>query len=169
MNAHPTVQTSGYQWSQSIRPMLHQDLGRARAHRWPHSAVDSRPMGTAIFDGPKRLLAIGEAEQVAFCELRRHFVLAKDSSVATFLAEHRTLAQILLESVGHLKSCFGEDTVFNLKALMDESGSHTLYAVAMWPGSTQHVRKALAEFDDGWWISRSQSASGYLTFTYELV
>ena len=168
MNAYPAVQTSGYQWSQSIRPMLHQDLDRGHAHRWP-PAVVARPMGTAIFDGPKRLLAIREAGRATFWELRRHFVLPKDSSVTTFLAEHRTLVQILLESVGHLKSCFGEDAVFNLRALVDESGSHTLYAVAMWPGSTQLVRKALADFDEGWWIPHSRSASGYLTFTYELV
>ncbi len=169
MNAHPTAQTSGYQRSQSIGPILHQDLPRGRGHQRPLSPLDAKPMGIATFDGPKRPLAIREAEESALCELRRHFVLPKDSSVTIFLAEHRTIAQILLDSVGHLKSCFGEDTVFNLRASMDESGSRTLYAVAMWPGCTQLVRKALAEFDDGWWIPHSQSASGYLTFTYELV
>jgi hypothetical protein len=31
------------------------------------------------------------------------------------------------------------------------------------------VRNALAKFDADWWIPRARQASGYLTFTYELV
>ena len=108
-------------------------------------------------------------EQLALDEVRRHFGMLEDSPVTTFLLEHPALSSILLDAVAPLRKCFGADCVFNLRAPFDESGSQTLYAVAMWPGSTQHVRKALAEFDDGWWISHSQSASGYLTFTYELV
>lgn len=108
-------------------------------------------------------------EPLALDELRTHFGIPEESSVTTFLLEHPALSPILLDAVVPLRECFGADCIFNLRAPLDESGSQTLYAVAMWPGSTQAVRKALAEFDEGWWISHSQSASGYLTFTYELV
>ena len=63
----------------------------------------------------------------------------------------------------------GGNAVFNLRAPIDEAGSQTLYAVAMWPGKLQDVRDALAKFDDEWWMARARQAAGYLTFTYELV
>jgi hypothetical protein len=56
-----------------------------------------------------------------------------------------------------------------LRAPIDESGSQTLYVVAMWPGNVRDVRQALARFDDAWWIAHSRQASGHLAFTYELV
>jgi hypothetical protein len=101
-------------------------------------------------------------------ELRRHFVLPPDSSVATFLTEHRSIPQILLEARNHLSASFGPETVFVLRTAIDEAGPPTLYAVAMWPGTLHDVRDALAKFDD-WWIPHSRQASEYLNFTYELV
>ena len=102
-------------------------------------------------------------------EVGKHFVLPDDSSVATFLAEHRSLPQILLAAVAPLRASFGAQTTFCLRAPIDESGWRTLYAVAMWPGKVRDARTALAKFDDGWWIAQSRQASGYLTFAYELV
>jgi len=102
-------------------------------------------------------------------DVRRHFVLPADSSVVTFLAEHPNLTQVLLEAAPKLRAFFGAETVINLRAPIDDSGSQTLYAVVMWPGKVRDVRDALARFDDAWWIARSRQASGYLTFTYELV
>jgi hypothetical protein len=74
-----------------------------------------------------------------------------------------------LEAIPALKTCFGPQAVFALRAPIDDSGSQTLYAVAIWPGSMREVREALEKFDETWWIQHSQKASGYLTFTYELV
>jgi hypothetical protein len=101
--------------------------------------------------------------------VQKHFILPNDPSVATFLAEHGSLPQVLLEAVNPLRACFGKSTVFGLRAPIDESGSRTLYAVAMWPGKVRDARNALAKFDDDWWIAQSRQAAGYLTFTYELV
>jgi len=115
------------------------------------------------------LVTIAADSEATFEEVRKHFVLPNDSSVATFLREHRSLPQILVEAVAPLKACFGMQTVFGLRAPIDEAGSRTLYAVAMWPGKARDARNALARFDDDWWIAQSRQASGYLTFTYELV
>lgn len=103
------------------------------------------------------------------CKVRRHYVLPSDSTVMTFLTQHRMLPPILLEAAPQLEVCFGAQAVFTLRAPIDESGSQTLYSVAMWPGDVSEVREALRKFDDTWWIDHSREALGYLTFTYELV
>jgi hypothetical protein len=61
------------------------------------------------------------------------------------------------------------DTVFNLRAAVDEYGAETLYAVALWPGAVRDARRAIDQFDERWWIANSRQASGDVTFTYELV
>lgn len=86
-----------------------------------------------------------------------------------FLTERRAIPQMLLEAAPQLKAYFGGTAVFNLRAPIDEAGSRTLYAVAMWPGEVLDVRDALAKFDKDWWMARAGRAAGYLTFTYELV
>lgn len=105
----------------------------------------------------------------ALNEVRKHYVLPADASVRDFLAEHRAISQILLAAAPQLKACFGGSAVFNLRAPLDEAGSRTLYAVAMWPGKLRDVRDALARFDNDWWLARARQAGGHLAFTYELV
>ena len=102
-------------------------------------------------------------------DVRKHYVLPADASVRDFLTEHRAIPQILLEAAPQLKAHFGGNAIFNLRAPIDEAGSRTLYAVAMWPGELRDVRDALAKFDNDWWMARAGQAAGYLTFTYELV
>jgi hypothetical protein len=101
-------------------------------------------------------------------DIRKNFVMPSDFSVETFLTEHRSLPQTLIEGATHLKECFGPDTIFRLLVTADEAGSRTLYAVVIWPGDVRDARAALAKFDD-WWLAGSQPGMGYLTFTYELV
>jgi hypothetical protein len=60
-------------------------------------------------------------------EVRRHFALPSDGSVVTFLSEHRTLAKMLVESAPHLRDAFGAETIFALRAPIDEARlSHSL-------------------------------------------
>jgi hypothetical protein len=163
MNVYQEIQTSGNQWPPPIPTMLHQEVQES-------PLLPDPKQGVAILDDLEKQMAAFAAEyETVLEEVRKHFVLPTDSSVGTFLFEHRTLPQILLEAVPQLRACFGVDALFNLRAPIDESGSRTLYAVAMWPGNIQDVHQALARFDDTWWIAHSRKASGYLTFTYELV
>jgi len=164
MNAYPEAQTSGNQWRQPMPTfMLDQPLR-------PTQVLEGRKHGNAIFeDLEKQLVAYTAEHEAVLKELRAHFVMPTDSSVTTFLLEHRAIPQILLESAPHLKLCFGSETIFALRAPIDESGSRTLYAVAVWPGKAQDARNALDKFDDVWWLMHSRRASVYLTFTYELV
>ena len=145
MNAYPQLQSSGIHWPEP----------RQRA---------------VIFEGLEKQMAEFAAQHEALLsEVRRQYVLPADTSVVTFLTEHRTLPPILLEAAPELRACFGAEAVFTLRAPIDDTGSQSLYAVAMWPGNVRDVRDALEEFDDTWWIEHSRQASGYLTFTYELV
>ena len=123
-----------------------------------------------MIDYPGDQMTIFAAEDQALVQdLRKHFQMPADSSVTEFLNEHRSILQLLMEAPEHLKDCFGPSTVFNLRAELDESGSRTLYATAMWSGKLQDVRGALDKFDSRWWMSHAGQVGGYLTFTYELV
>jgi hypothetical protein len=166
VNAYLNSQTSGNQWTPATILMLHQESQLASRESLPSEPKQE----LALLANLERQMAAFEAEHDALLnEVRRYFVLPADSSVSTFLSGHRTIPQLLLEAAPRLRACFGAEAVFNLRAPVDELGSQSLYAVAMWPGNVRDVRLALAQFDDTWWIAHSRQAFGYLAFTYELV
>jgi hypothetical protein len=163
MIAYQQHQSSGIEWPPPDSMMLSQIVQVP-----PTLPKSTQP--AAIFDDlEKQMLAFAADHDATLEEVRKYFVLPNDSSVATVLSAHRGLVRILLEAVAPLRACFGAEYIFNLRAPIDDSGSRTLYAVAMWPGTVRDARSALAKFDDDWWIAQSRQAAGYLTFTYELV
>lgn len=163
MNGNFGSQTSGNCWLSPPTVMLYEDFQEASA--FPDQKVDAQ-----ILVDLEDQMARFEAEHEALIkEVRKHYVLPNTSSVLTFFRNHRTLPQLLMEAVPHIKEHFGSEAVFNLKVPTDESGSQTLYAVAMWPGKVQDVRAALERYDTSWWIANSRRGGGDLTFTYELV
>jgi len=163
VNAYQQPQSSGIHWPDRTPGLLYQSF--QAVPRWPEPRQRA-----SIFEGLEKQMAEFAAHHEALLsEVRRHYVLPADSSVVTFFTEHRTLSPILLEAVPELKACFGAQAVFSLRAPIDDTGAQTLYAVAIWPGNVRDVREALERFDDTWWIQHSRRASGYLSFTYELV
>ena len=115
-------------------------------------------------------MAIFQAQHYAAVEdVRRAFAIPHDESVIKFLDGHRTIPQLLIESVTALKASFGEATIFNLRTRLDEAGSEILYAVAMSAGTSRSAYDALTAFDESWWLRHVNQASGNLVFTYELV
>ena len=163
MNAYGELQTSGNSSVQTAPVVLH-TAAQVRP-RFP------RPQqGMAMFEDLERqMLAFQIEHEAALKDVRRFFVLPPDASVLTFLNEHRTIPQVLLEAATHLRASFTATTIFNLRVPIDESGSRALYAVVVWPGAVRDVRAALDRFDEAWWISHSRQTAGYLAFTYELV
>jgi hypothetical protein len=162
MNAYQEVQTSGNNW---VPPAL--DLQYGSIQELPTRSTP-RPYA-AVFECLENQMAAFALEHEGFLQqIRKHFVLPADSSVTTFLTEHRSIPQTLVEAVGHLKECFGADTVFRLGTTADEAGLRTLHIAVIWPGRVVDARTALAKFDD-WWLDRVRPGAGYLTFTYELV
>ncbi len=104
----------------------------------------------------------------ALQQLRVYFLLPEESSVEEVLSEEPALTQILVDSVPHLKSCFGSDAVLALRAPLDDSGVRELYALVLWPGGVDELRSALARFDESF-LFESPALGANLTFTYELV
>ncbi len=163
MNGNFNSQTSGNYWPEPAQVMLYEGFQET-------SAIPSPESSPRILSDLEDQMAGFEAEHEALVkEVRKYYVLPADSSVLSFFRRHRTLPQLLLQAAQQLKEHFGANAVFTLRAPVDESGSQTLYAVAMWPGNVRNVRDSLAKFDDEWWIANSRQAAGYLTFTYELV
>lgn len=163
MNGNFSSQTSGNCWSEPAPVMLYEGFQET-------SEIPSPKSSPRILSDLEDQMARFEAEHEALVkEVRKYYVLPADSSVLNFFRRYRTLPQLLLQAAQHLKEHFGTDAVFSLRVPVDESGSQTLYAVAMWPGNVRDVRSALAKFDDEWWIANSRQAAGYLTFTYELL
>lgn len=161
MNAYQDIQTSGIYWPDPARAFL------LPFQESPHrERLQQRP---PVFEDLERQMAEFAAQHEAVLNgLCKYYVIPTDSSVTDFLADHRAIPQILLSAAPHLKAYFGNETIFSLRAPLDESGSRTLYAVVMWPGSPEDVRRALAEFDQEWWMERAGQGAGYITFTYEL-
>jgi hypothetical protein len=162
LNAYQEVQTSGIVWSDNSPSLLNHPFG-SRLERL------LLQQNLPVIESLKGQMADFAAHyQDSLVEVSKHFVLPSDSSVRTFLAEHRILPSLLLGSVPHLKRHFGSSAVLTLRARVDEAGSRTLYAVVMWSGKLSDAVNALATFDREWWMARAGQAGGYLTFTYEL-
>lgn len=163
MNAYQQPQSAGIDWPAQPCAWLNQ----------PSQAAPRRPefrSHAAVVDELDKQKGQPAAQhEAALSHVCKSYVLPADESVQEFLTEHRAISQVLLAAVPQLKACFGDSAVFNLRAPIDEAGSRTLYAIAMWPGKLRDVREALARFDNEWWIGRAGQAAGYLTFTYELV
>ena len=158
-----SIQTIGSDWGPPVQAMLHQF---AQSNGAP---LDSR-IQQSVLDELERQMARFEVEyRNQLADLRRSYVFVNDPHLESFLRDHRTLAQILLEALPQLRQHFGNDTVICLKAPIDASGEQTLFAVVMWPGATKDVRAAIASFDETWWLGNVRRASGNLTITYELV
>jgi hypothetical protein len=154
MNAGQEIQTSGNNWSGII----------------PSPSTSYSDRGNAVFDSLETQMAQFQAQSDAvLAEVRKNFILPRDTSVVAFLNEHKSLPEILVDALPQLRSCFGERSIFSLSASLDESGSRTVYAIVMWAGPLQLAKEALAKFDDDWWIERAAKVAGHLTFTYELV
>ena len=165
MTAYEPKQTSGSSW----RTPAHQPLYRAQQERPDQPFVCTQERYYQQFREQENQIPDFAAQHSVLREIRKHYILPVDSSVRNFLAEHQTVVQVLLDAVHQLKDHFGVATRFTLQAPVDESGRQTVYVVVLWPGKIDDVRVALAGFDDEWWIAHSRQASGFLTFTYELV
>jgi hypothetical protein len=164
-------QVSGNDWTTPASGMLSQlaqDVTSARAPK-PQPRIDEQ-RALRIQEQIEQQMAQFEADhEAAVAELQRSYVFLNDDTIRIFLRSHRTAPQLLLEAVPQLRQDFGANTVFNLRAVIDEFGAQTLYAVALWPGAVRDARIALEHFDERWWIANSRQASGDITFTYELV
>ena len=154
----------------------------------PSSALFGWHRGTAEQVGPigelpdlsadiERQVARQERQQAAYRfeeqrreldDLRRAFVFSDPISVGTFLREHRALPIVLLDAVPRLRDAFGTDATLQLQLMVEEDEPTILCGLVLWAGPLPSAQRALRRFDEAWWLSNCQRASGNLIFDYEL-
>jgi hypothetical protein len=156
------VQTSGNQWESAHAGGIYLEF---------QESVDQprkggSPLGFAQLE--EEMIRSEAEHQSLINEVRRYFVMGRGSGIEEIFIRSRTLPQLLLEAIPHLRYYFG-NTMFTLRPTSDESGWQTLYVDAIWPGDARDAISAIDAFEDEWWIANSHKASGNLTFTYRLV
>ncbi len=145
MNGLSYNQVSGNDWTTPPSEMLYQLVQYVVPTHAPkpQPGLDGQ-YAQRIEEQIEQQMARFEADhEAAVAELQRSYVFLNDQAIRKFFKSHRTAPQLLLEAVPHLRQDFGAGAVFNLRAMTDEYGAQTLYAVAMWPGSVRDVRIAL--------------------------
>jgi hypothetical protein len=163
MNALITEQGTGIQWRGEIPDQLYGDTQEGSHFPEPRR-------GSQLLNEIERQMAEYAGDfNASVDEVRKYYLFPSDSSVQSFLIEHSSATQQLLDAIPHLARCFGPSTIVRLRAPIDEGGIQMLYASVVWPGPARDVRDALARFDDDWWMAQVPLTSGDLTFTYELV
>ncbi len=161
MNGVFDNQTSGNDWTPSVRSMLHE-----RRQDRPEKEPSHRQQ---VLDGLEQQMVRYEADHHAMvAEVARSFTMPRDNSVQAFLNTHRVLPQLLIQALPRLRARFG-DTVFALRSTSDEYGGQILYVDALWPGDAVDAYAALDRFEDDWWVANSHMAAGHLSFAYRLV
>lgn len=97
------------------------------------------------------------------------FVFEKNTRVRSFLEDHPSVSDLLLEAAPFLSQSFGDNAVLQLQIPPDEDIPVTIYAEALWEGTLEEARAALKNFDEAWWIANSRRASGRVVIDYQLV
>jgi hypothetical protein len=110
--------------------------------------------------------AAWERDQKALLE---SYVFENSLRVESFLKDHRGIVGLLLESAPHIKQHFGSDVAVKLVVGLEEDGSRTLQALAVWPGVLRDAKAALGALDRDWWLENGQRGSGNIILDYELV
>lgn len=108
-------------------------------------------------------------EQAADLEkLKREYVFEDVAVTESFIRNHRSIVEVLLDAVPHLRRCFGSETTLKIGVVFEDAGPTTASAVALWKGPLASARESLAKFDESWWLENVKRARGRILFDYEL-
>jgi hypothetical protein len=89
-------------------------------------------------------------------------------SVLRFIAETRVRA-LLLDARQALDNTFGDDAIKSLSLVRDDEGFDTLFCLVRTRAPLEVATRALQEFDERWWLARSEEAAGKVNFDFDLV
>lgn len=132
----------------------------------PMSTPASLPDELTEYD--REMTRFASAQEEDLKRLLKEFVMENTSSTESFLKNHRSLVEVLLDSVSHLRRSFGGDTTLRLDVGFEEAIPTTIRAAALWKGSLASAREALAQFDESWWLENVKRGRGRIVFDYEL-
>lgn len=97
------------------------------------------------------------------------YVFEDGARVRSFLEDHPSTPDLLLEAVPFLKGSFGDRAILQLQIPPDEELPLTIYAVALCEGTLEDARLALNKFDESWWAVNGHRALGKIVVDYQLV
>lgn len=123
----------------------------------------------------KGLINDSEMEQIrsenenVLSRLLSAYVFEDHVRVRSFLEDHPSTPELLLEAAAFLRKSFGDGVILQLQIPPDEELPLTIYAVALWEGTLEDARSALNKFDDTWWTTNGHRASGRIVVDYQLV
>jgi hypothetical protein len=161
-------------------PLLTSFFGRCAGQRTASKADDlfsydtsfSNPHGLkspALSNFERQMTQFSSDEEVNFEKLRKEYVLVLRSEVESFLRSHRSLIDVLLDAVPQFKSCFGPDSILQLRLGGEEADApNVVCGIVLWSGSLDAARAALDIFDQSWWMNNVTRTSGRVVFDYEL-
>lgn len=109
------------------------------------------------------------AEQARdFERLKREYVFEDPAATENFLTKHRSLVEVLIDAVPHMRRCFGGEITLKIRVVFEDAGPTTVSAVALWEGTLNSATESLAQFDESWWLDNVKRARGRIVFDYEL-
>jgi hypothetical protein len=123
----------------------------------------------------KDLITDNEIEQIRLgnenllTKLVSVYVFEDATKVRSFLEDHPSVPDFLLEAVPSLRESFGDGAILQLQISPDEDVPLTIYAIALWNGTLDDARVALNKFDASWWTANGPKASGRVVVDYQLV
>ncbi len=102
----------------------------------------------------------------AIDHVKKEFVFRNAAAVSSFLEDHRTVPQGLIEALPDLRKHFGQDTVFALEVWAEE-GVRELYVFAIWYGAASEGMQSTIAFNEAW-AERSCALGARVNVSYEL-
>lgn len=162
MNGCDINQSSGITWENALQVMDYPYLQE-------RPAETAKVYREALHDYEQEMAEFATAQDEDLKALRAVYVFEDLQGVESFLKYYRTVPSLLLETVPFLKRCFGGNIPLHLRVRFEEDGSRTLQALAIWNGTLQGAKNALAEFDREWWLQNCRRGSSNIILDYELV
>jgi hypothetical protein len=140
---------------------------------WPekrHSALEEQP------SAKKRPKAVGEGGDLLQSMPSPQCVEALDEvyvwddrpTVLRFIEENH-IRGLLLDARQALDNAFGHDAIKRLSLVRDDEGFDTLFCLVRTRAQLEIATLALRQFDEHWWLARSQEAAGKMNFDFDLV
>jgi len=124
----------------------------------------------------KRPKAVGHSKEFAQAmppaqdvdALDEIYVWDNRPSVLRFIEESRVRG-LLLDARQALDDAFGNDAIKSLSLVRDDEGFDTLFCLVRTRAQLETATRALREFDEHWWLARSEEAAGKVNFDFDLV
>jgi hypothetical protein len=89
-------------------------------------------------------------------------------SVLRFIEDARVRG-LLLDARQSLDEAFGYDAIKSLSLVRDDEGFDTLFCLVKTRAELAVATRALREFDEHWWLARSEDAAGKVNFDFDLI